>query len=445
MTLRSIGIDLAIRGDQVAQIYDDGQPAGRPIRFRLDPAALDAFIVRAVEGLPAGSAVQALMEPTGMSWFPVAHRLADAGIAVTRVKGKRVRALRRYLSEHAKTDLADAHVLAAIPRFGGPRLDPLHIPTPKSHALQRLTKQRSRLQDNVAATKRRVLDLIRWASPALEAVLPDLRTRLAMALVERWLDPAAALDARRSTLARCIDRHASGNHPHSGPFVDTLIAGIRHAARQARALHRDHVDFAELQAEIAVEIDLMRRHVDAVAVLERRIARLYTELHPQDVLRTIPGIGEQLAPVLLGILHTADRFRSQRHMRGFCGLFPSRADSGGAERPGQAITQGGNDRIKRALVLAADTARKIDPDLAAVYWRLMTTKGHHHKQALCAVANRLANRILSVLRRGRPYVLHDLEDRPITIAEAKALIVERFTVPTAIRASRRSNRSPQAA
>jgi hypothetical protein len=39
------------------------------------------------------------MEPTGMSWFPVAHRLADAGIDVARVKGKRVKALRRYLGQ----------------------------------------------------------------------------------------------------------------------------------------------------------------------------------------------------------------------------------------------------------------------------------------------------------------------------------------------------------
>jgi hypothetical protein len=82
------------------------------------------------------------MEPTGMSWFPIAHRLADAGVVVVRVKGQRVRALRRYLSEHAKTDLADAHVLAAMPLFGGPGFDPVHIPAPKSHALQRLTKQR---------------------------------------------------------------------------------------------------------------------------------------------------------------------------------------------------------------------------------------------------------------------------------------------------------------
>ncbi|GCD64457.1 hypothetical protein NBRC3280_3426 [Acetobacter pasteurianus NBRC 3280] len=36
MTFRTIGIDLAIRGDHLAQIYDDGRPNGRAIRFRHD-------------------------------------------------------------------------------------------------------------------------------------------------------------------------------------------------------------------------------------------------------------------------------------------------------------------------------------------------------------------------------------------------------------------------
>lgn len=276
-------------------------------------------------------------------------------------------------------------------------------------------------------------------------MLPDLRTRLSLALLQRWLNPDAVLAARRPTIARCIGANASGNHPHSGPFVDALIDGLRHAAREARALHRAHVDFVELQAEVAVEVDIMASHIAAVAILDRRIGALYAELQPDDVLRSIPGVGQHLAPVLLGVLHTPDRFRSERHIRGFCGLLPRRADSGGAERPGQKITQGGNNRIKRALVLAADAARKIDPVLAEVYWRLMTVRGHHHKQALCAVANRLVNRILSVLRSGRPYVLRDVDGREISVTEAKAIVAQRFTVPESVRASRRANRSLAAA
>jgi transposase len=404
---RTIGIDLAIRGDHVGQIFDDGRPVGKPIRFRNDPASLNAFIGSAIEGMSPGATVQALMEPTGMSWFPVAHRLADAGVEAIRVKGQRVRALRRYLSEHAKTDLADAHVLGAMPLFGGPRFDPVHIPAPKSHALQRLTKQRSRFQDAVAGAKRRLLDLVRWASPGLEAVLPDLRTRLSLALLRTWFDPAAVLKARRSTLASFIGRNASGNHPHSGAFVDALVDGLKRAAGDALALHGRHVDFAELQAEVALEVGIILRHLDAIAELDRRIAALYAEIHPSDALRTIPGIGQHLAPVLIGVLHTSERFRSERHIRGFCGLFPNRSDSGGAERPGQKISQSGDDRIKRALILAADTARRIDPDLAEVYWRLMTTKGHHHKQALGVARFRRGAGQLRRPQRGLPQPRRD--------------------------------------
>jgi transposase len=441
MTHRTIGIDLAIRGDHVAQIYDDGQPAGRPLRFRHDPDSLDAFLARALDGPKDSSCIQAVMEPTGMSWFPVAHRLSDAGIDVARVKGKRVKALRRYLSEHAKTDLADAQVLAAMPGFGGPRLDPVHIPAARSHALQRLTKQRSRLQDDVAAAKRRLLDLIRWASPTMEKTLPDLRTCLSLAVLKEWLDPDVVLKARRSKIRRFIAKHASGNHPHGGPFVERLIDGLRDAARAARRLHRKHVDFVELQAEVALEIGIMQNKITAIHTLERRIKLLYSELDPKALLASIPGIGRTLAPTLLGVLHTVDRFHSERHMRGFCGLFPRRSDSGGMERPGQSITQGGNDRVKRALVLAADTARKVDPELAGIYWRLMTQKGHHHKQALCAVANRLANRIYSVLRRGTPYIRRDTDGTPITIEQARAIIAQRYTVPESVRAGRRANRT----
>jgi transposase len=61
-----------------------------------------------------GSTITAVMEPTGMSWFPVARWLEQAGIKAIRVKGQRVRALRRYLSEHTKTDAADAYVLGCV-------------------------------------------------------------------------------------------------------------------------------------------------------------------------------------------------------------------------------------------------------------------------------------------------------------------------------------------
>lgn len=132
------------------------------------------------------------------------------------------------------------------------------IPAPASHALQRLATQRGRLQDAVAGAERRPIDRVRWASPSLERVLPDIRTRLSLARLQRWLDPDAVRAARKSTLARFIARNASGTRPHSGPFVDARVDGRRQAARDARAPHRDPVDVAELQPDDVRPVRLRR-------------------------------------------------------------------------------------------------------------------------------------------------------------------------------------------
>lgn len=441
MGQRTVGIDLAIRGDHVARILDDGRPHGKPIRFRLTPDSLGNLVARLRDGAPPDSTITAVMEPTGMAWFPVAHWLKLAGIKVIRVKGQRVRALRRYLSEHTKTDAADAYVLGAIPLFGGVPADPVYVPDAERHALQRLTKQRERLEDELTSIKRRLLDLVRWACPAVEAVLPDFRTNLALAVLHDLLDPACVIKARRTSLLRFVAKHASGNHPHSGPFAEALVDGLRAAAAETQRLHGAAVDFPLLQFEVALEIDRLRLTEAQLTRLGHEVEMLYGKLHPSDALRTIPGIGVALGPLVLGVLHEAQRFAGLHQLRGFCGMFPRVNSSGGADQPGQAITQSGNNRIKRALYLAADAARRIDPGLAEVYWRLMVRKGHHHKQALCAVATRLVNRIGKVLRTGDDYELRDTDGTPISVAQGKAIVVERFSIPSEIRNARRKQRA----
>jgi transposase len=165
-------------------------------------------------------------------------------------------------------------------------------------------------------------------------------------------------------------------------------------------------------------------------------------VHPTNALRSIPGIGPTLAPLLIGVLGPVKRFRNEDHIRGFCGMFPVKSSSGGIDTPGQRLTKSGSNRVKQALYIAADVARKIDPDLAAVYWRLMVNRGHHHKQALCAVATRLVNRIYRVLKTGEPYVLRDKQGAAITVAEGKRIVAAQYTVPLELRQSRRKQAVP---
>ncbi len=255
--------------------------------------------------------------------------------------------------------------------------------------------------------------------------MPDITNNLGLALLAEYFHPDRIRQARRDVLRRFIARHASGRHPHGGLFVEDLITGLKVAARKALVLHGTRVDFEALQFEVRQEVELLRLHLRQIASLGVQINARYRELDPQALLATIPGIGENLAPLIHAVVGDAHRFARQRKMRGFCGLFPSRSASGGIEKPGQRITQGGNDRL--------------EPQLAEVYWRMMVVKGHHHKQALCAVVNRLVNRIYRVLKTGGPYELRATDGELIDVTTAKQIVRERFTVPETIRAARRRN------
>lgn len=155
-----------------------------------------------------------------------------------------------------------------------------------------------------------------------------------------------------------------------------------------------------------------------------------------------PGTGVLLAAGILGRLGDARRFASLAAVRSFSGMLPATSQSGTAEgNPG--LTKAGDPGLRRDLWLAADGARKVDPQLARRYHRLVVERGLHHTSALCHLATVLLTRIAACWRSGKRYVLRDTDGREITEAEGRAIVAERYVIPEEVRASRRKTRKAQ--
>jgi len=122
-------------------------------------------------------------------------------------------------------------------------------------------------------------------------------------------------------------------------------------------------------------------------------------------------------------------------VRSFSGLVPSLDASGLMGKHG-GPTKRGDASLREAIFMAADHARRIDPTLAARYHRLMVTCGKHHNSALCHVASTLLTRIVACWREGQPYALRDVDGRSVSLAEAKRIVAERYTVPSELRRAR---------
>jgi hypothetical protein len=88
--------------------------------------------------------------------------------------------------------------------------------------------------------------------------------------------------------------------------------------------------------------------------------------------------------------------------------------------------------------MAADQARRTDPTLAARYHRLTVEAGKHHNSALCNVASTLLTRIVACWRSGQHYVIRDLDGVAVDVAQGRRIVLERYTVPSELRAKRRT-------
>jgi transposase len=200
------------------------------------------------------------------------------------------------------------------------------------------------------------------------------------------------------------------------------------------------LDFSELAWDLASEVRIIRQLNTEIDRLDGRIAELYAQADPKQIMRSAPGVGPVLAAGIRGRLGDPNRFANLASVRAFSGMVPGVDQSGNAQgQPG--VTKQGDPGLRRDIWFAADLARQQDPQLAAKYHRLIVERRLHHSSAICHVATTLLTRIAACWRTGQLYIVRDIDGRPVDLTEARAIIAERYTIPPE---ARRRSRVPNA-
>ena len=429
--MRTIGIDLAVQAAHKAVVADEqGHYVTPVLKFHSRPNDLDNVLDRARDGATT-DALQAVMEPTGMAWFPVAVYFVRHGVTTYVVSSQQVADLRRYYKRHAKSDRIDARVLARLPLVNPDKLYPLRLPSAIALACQRGCKQLERWMTQITATQHRLLAMDRFAWPGLEAVFADPFAPVTRWFRQRWYNPQHLLVSGVSTLSQ--QWQTSGlDGIDSAEWAPALVR----LAAEMVTLYGDgtYLDYDLLQAEVCREQAYLETLEAWHHTLRIKTVRpLYRQIHPSRVLETLLGVGQDGAAVYASFIGDPERFASQRLFRGWSGMVPNSKQSSQQEAKGLHITQAGPELVKKYAYIDAETARRYDPQLAALYYDQMVHKGKHHNQAQCAVATHLLDRVLAVLRKNQPYELRDVDGLPVTAEQAQVLIAERYVVPREVR------------
>ncbi len=435
---RLVGIDLGIASAHTVRVLDG---EGNTIAKRKawpTTESLTEVETAALSGTPTGTRLEVVVEPTGPAWLPIAVFFTARGHVVHRVSSAKAADLRRFLSRHTKTNGIDADTLARLPLFDPAGLQPLELPGAERAALDRRVRATDRLTRAGAEHKRRIKDLVRQVLP-MSPLSGELGSA-DLAVLERFADPNVLVKTGLKRLTAVI---AKASHHHQG--AERARQWLA-AAEASLTLYAGHpaLAFAELAAEVATVVRLLRATQAELAAHAGGRERCYRIVDPAGLARSLPGIAEVGGPALVACMGNPERFRRASQFRSFTGLVPRASETGDTDRKGQPMSKAGSSLLRTTMVRAADNARRVDPQLARLYHVQMVERGKDHLGAVCVVAAHLAERAWAVMRRGTPYVICDTDGRPVTHDEAKAIIAEHWTVPPDVRARRRSKKMGKA-
>lgn len=441
--IKSAGIDLAGNGEHKVRCLDEKAELCDGFGFETTPEGLAKLEERIFLD---GSNPVVVFEPTGLAWVAVAIylRARHPDCRLVRTQSRNVAALRRYLRRSSKSDKIDAITLAKMPFVDPERLNEVYLPPAKIYAIQRLARQRKRLESDMASRKKRIISILDGYLPGVHLAFSSRWSLQAKAFLRSRLNPLAVVRNGEQDLDRFLTsaryrQQRDAVESHMVYIACQAVATIYQRSQSAGMINDDFL--AALQDEIGRELRLMEAEEAESQSITQRLTDLYQELHSSDNLCTIPGVGPHTAPIFLAVVGDPSRFQSQAAFANFNGVVPNSKQSSDTEAKGLRMTKAGPSVMKWALYQSGQIGRRYDPQLACLYYREIVHNGKNHKQAMGAVMSHIGARVLAVLRDDKPYELRDIEGNPITWGDARKLILLNYQVPEEIKRDRRRRRT----
>jgi len=187
--------------------------------------------------------------------------------------------------------------------------------------------------------------------------------------------------------AAVIARFVAATHPAIRPLPDAETRVLADLVTRRRQIVQMIV--AERQRE---------RQMPS-AHLRKSAARLIKALEKEDLLKSVPGVGDVTARTLIAEMPELGRL-SRRQIASLAGLAPWTRQSG--KWRGRSFTGGGRSSGRSALFMAALVAKRCNPLLKTFHQHLIAA-GKPKMVALIATARKLLTILNAILRDKRPW------------------------------------------
>ncbi len=381
-----VGVDIGKSRHCVGAIDAQGGCVLKPWAFSQTPAQLE-LLEEKLRKLGTPEEVKIGMEATGHYWKVLFTWLNCRGWSVDVLNPVLTAASARTHLRGRKTDADDTLVIAKAVRDGG--YTPLRMATPAMEQLKGLCRQRAFVVKELANAKRRLRSFLDYLFPEFTDHFSDPYAKTALAVLEAFPSARQLASVHLRRLTSLIEK--ASRHCFGAEKARTL----REAARDSTARQLE-----EPATEYALQMMLAQLHFfeQQISALEAKIATLFALLeHP---IKSIPGIGDTLAPIILSEYGDLTRFQGRRtahRLLAYAGIDP-RVRHSGQWQGKMKMSKRGSPTLRTALYQAARLVCMYCPEFKAIYDKHRTERHKHHGVALSHVARKLLQVIYAMSR-----------------------------------------------
>ncbi len=290
----------------------------------------------------------------------------------------------RYRERHgvsgAKSDGADAHMLADMVRTDSHQLRPAAGDSPQAEAVKVVARTHKTLIWERTRAVQRLRHQLREYFPAALAAFEDLDAPDALELLAKAPDPARAAKLTRAQIAAALKR---ARRRAIADKTDAILTALRsQQLGQAASLTAAYA--ATARSLIAVITVLNEQ----VKVLQRQVGEHFGRHPDAEIYRSQPGLGAILGARVLGEFgDDPHRYTSAKARKNYAATSPITRKSGKKKIVLARFIH--NDRLIDALMAQAFAALTASPG-ARAYYDQHRASGAEHNDALRRLANRLA-------------------------------------------------------
>lgn len=348
-----------------------------------------------------------VMESTGMysfhiaTYLSVSEELAKYSVLVYCINPKTSQNYRKSFSEMDKTDPKDSYILADMARVGKVN-DLTPVKGPQKLALQRLTRHRKHISEQIVREKLYVLNnvFLKFSAFGAKSPFSDPFSATAQAVLLEYKSPEDIINTSLEDLTSFLATVSKNRFADSKKVAETLTKCARMSYRLDKAAY-DPINTA-----IASSLSILRCLESQLKHIDKEIVNLTKGFNSDEYncLISIPGIGPTFAAGILSEIGSIKQFDNEEALAKYAGLTWRRHQSGKDEYEDTPMTKTGNSYLRYYLVEAAGMAVLHNPVYKDYYQKKFAeVKTHQHTRALALTSRKLVRLIYGLLIKNQLY------------------------------------------